>query len=197
MGFWLAWLCAGPSILFGVGAAIMVAVNDLGMNKMGLIYIVFFLAIPAGSFLIFWGGANAMALTAERWINPDDMRGIGKPRAFDIYNHPTHGYKAVKVGFCWPACIFGPLWMLSCRLWEQGGIFFGVLFFFNIANVVFPPSLFVTSPVSIFLAVAIFGLRGNRWRGTNLQSRDYRLVATVPAGSKDEAIVKAKESQSD
>ena len=32
---------------------------------------------------------------------------------FRIYQHPTQGYAAVKVGFSWPALLFNWIWMFS------------------------------------------------------------------------------------
>ena len=157
----------------------------------------FFVIAGVVSGAIVWYGTRIFAHTAERWLNPEDLRRVGKPRGFDVYKHPTRGCKAVKIGFCWPACLLGPLWMLFCGLWEQGGIFLGVFLVFRVMDAAFPPFLILTIPATIFLAIAVFGLRGNRWRGTNLQARGYDLVATVPADSKDRAIVEARKNQAE
>ena len=38
-------------------------------------------------------------------------------KAFAVYQHPTHGFEAVKRGFSWPAFFFGVIWMLIKKLW--------------------------------------------------------------------------------
>lgn len=138
--------------------------------------------------------AKIMARMAGHWLHPENLQAIGKPRAFNVYNHPKHGYKAVKIGFCWPACLIGPLWMLFCRLWEQGCIYIGVWLVFGIMGA-FPPFLLFTFPAMAFLSVVVFGFRGNRWRHANLQARGYEFIAAIPAESKDEAIIQARKTQ--
>ena len=43
-------------------------------------------------------------------------------KTFKVYSHPIQGFKAVKVGFSWPAFFFGDLWMLVKRLWGLAAI---------------------------------------------------------------------------
>lgn len=39
-------------------------------------------------------------------------------KTFNVYKHPTNGFKMIKVGFSWLALFFGLLWMLFKKQWE-------------------------------------------------------------------------------
>ncbi len=45
-------------------------------------------------------------------------------KTFNIYKHKIIGFEAVKVGFSWPAFIFGFYWMLVKKLWAKAGLWF-------------------------------------------------------------------------
>ena len=34
----------------------------------------------------------------------------------------------VREGFCWPAFVFGPFWLLGCRLWLSAALWFAAFF---------------------------------------------------------------------
>jgi hypothetical protein len=52
------------------------------------------------------------------------MLGNGDMKTFHIYAHPVEGLEAVKIGFSWPACLFGSLWMLEKELWGLAALWF-------------------------------------------------------------------------
>ena len=47
-------------------------------------------------------------------------------RTYRIYSHPNRPVPmVVKVGFSWPAIIFGPLWFLFNKMWLTAAIVVG------------------------------------------------------------------------
>ncbi|WP_181919263.1 DUF2628 domain-containing protein [Alkalilimnicola ehrlichii] len=38
-------------------------------------------------------------------------------KTFNMFHHPHHGHKAVKVGFSWPGFFFGIIWAAIKGLW--------------------------------------------------------------------------------
>ena len=47
-------------------------------------------------------------------------------KTFNVFSHPVQGFEAVKVGFSWPAFLFGSLWMLDKGLWRLSGLWFAI-----------------------------------------------------------------------
>jgi hypothetical protein len=43
-------------------------------------------------------------------------------KVYKVYNHPSLGAEAVKVGFSLPAAFFVVFWMLAKKLWTLAGL---------------------------------------------------------------------------
>ena len=82
-------------------------------------------------------------------------------RTFLVYWHPHKGYKAVKIGFSWPAFFFGFIWMLSKSMWMAA--FWTILAWIAILAV----DVSILNEIinfSLGLVVAtVIGFRGNEW----------------------------------
>ena len=118
-------------------------------------------------------------------------------RMFKVYQHPTRGFEAVKVGFSWPACFGGIIWMLVKKLWRFAGLWFALAIVLNLVEAVTDearskPGL--QAIVYLLLAAGYFAwwlvpaVKGNLWRSKNLEKRGYELVNTIQAETPDAAI---------
>ena len=120
-------------------------------------------------------------------------------KTFKVYKHPTQGFEAVKAGFCWPAIFFTLIWMLLSRLWGLAALWFVLYFSLDIVEKITNKSeesalqevLYLILFVGYLALVLIPGFKGNSWREKNLVGRDYVLVNTVEAGTKDAAVAHA------
>ena len=99
---------------------------------------------------------------------------------------------AVKVGFCWPAFVIGPLWFLVNRMWLY---FVLVLLFvvgghFALARTDFAGAL---EALLYLITWLVIGLIANPLLASDLESNGYVLRATVRASSMSRATDKAAE----
>ena len=120
-------------------------------------------------------------------------------KTYAVYEKSENDRVAVKVGFCWPGCIWSLAWLLCARLWERAGFFWGSVLIIQLITV---PMLSDndTGPFGALIqlcagvAIAWFvGSCGNEWRCTNLRARGFKHVVTLEAESKDEALAKLRE----
>ncbi len=123
---------------------------------------------------------------------------------YDVYQHPTEGFSAVKNGFSWPGCFFGIFWVLVKKLWKAAillflalivsKIFFGlflvysdsidIAFISNLAKFVGILGDLIT-PVIIWIYI---GFNGNKWIKSDLINHGYRLIETVESTSPHASI---------
>ena len=125
---------------------------------------------------------------------PHDAAQIGGgSRRYAVYEHATHGHAAVKVGLSWPALLFGPLWMLSKRLygrallWSAGEAMLAVM----IALLEQDRSAYWLSVGLSAAAVAIWAMPGpfgNRWREDDLVRRGYAGLGETHAATPEDAL---------
>ena len=114
-------------------------------------------------------------------------------KTFHIFAHPVAGLEAVKIGFSWPACLFGCLWMLEKELWALAAVWFAgdaVVYLLDTVADYGPESarmLLFSLTMIVSLAIAA-GANANRWREQQLRKRRYEQIATVAAQSAYEAI---------
>lgn len=123
-------------------------------------------------------------------------------RTFNVYKHPTEGFEAVKIGFSWPALIFGVFWMLVSSLWLFAALWFVMLISLRVIEEVLfrqEPSL----PQILFLLVTIVvslilwlvpAFKGNGWRDAKLTKQGYKCVATIQARSSAAATAQAMDA---
>jgi hypothetical protein len=117
-------------------------------------------------------------------------------KTFHIVVHPVEGLEAVKIGFSWPACFFGCLWMLEKGLWGPAALWFGsgaaahVVVALAERGAGSAPSALLSFATTVCLAV-IAGANANRWREQQLRKRRYEHLTTVAAQTPYEAIEQA------
>ena len=124
----------------------------------------------------------------------------GNNKLFNIYEHPTQGIEAVKVGFSWPAFFITVIWMMVHRLWHLAVLWIGLYAIVHVAEG-FVERMEDSTLTFLLLFVVLIawgalclipGLRGNSWREKNLVRRGYSLIQTIRAESGGDAISKAK-----
>jgi hypothetical protein len=123
-------------------------------------------------------------------------------KTYHVFEHPTRGLEAVKVGVSWPGFFFGFVWMLAKKMWGWALLFLAIA----IVRVLFQISITHGQPpasatnlgfalVGLVLGI-IVGAYGNGWRESNLRNRGYVSVATVEAKTPDGALAQyARETQ--
>jgi hypothetical protein len=94
--------------------------------------------------------------------------------------------KATKLGFCYPAFVFGPFWLAAKRLWVAL-----LVYVLGAALVGFLAALGFIAPgalVALEILAAIFiGIEGRHWLGFKLARRGLPLVDIIEARDEDEA----------
>jgi len=116
-------------------------------------------------------------------------------KTFQVYNHPSLGAEAVKVGFSWPAAFFLVIWMLTKKLWIFAGVW---VLAYIVLTMIQDAAVKSGSTVAILLVLAghfalalIPAFKGNEWRIQNLTKRGFAFVASVSANTPDAAIAQA------
>lgn len=79
-------------------------------------------------------------------------------------------------GFCWPALLFGPLWLLAHRLWWQALAYF-------VASVL----LGLISPWAVLGLQLLFGFEAMDLRRWALARQGWTLAGVVAAGDEQAA----------
>lgn len=118
---------------------------------------------------------------------------------YRIYTGLGGASEAVKQGWSWPAFFFGPLWALYKKLWLVGFGFLSLFLAFGImeAYVELEKGAQVADQLRILdslisLAISVtFGLKGNRWRESNLETHRFQRRDSVAAQNPDEALLRA------
>ena len=113
-------------------------------------------------------------------------------KRFQVYKHNELGYESVKIGWCWPAFLFSWIWALIAKLWLPAiiGLIISII---DIAisggSLVYTSVTYSSITSIIYISIAIvFGINGNEWRANSLVKRGYKLIDSVNALSKDDAI---------
>ena len=90
----------------------------------------------------------------------------------------------VKEGFCWPAALLAPLWLLWHRQWLGLVAYLAVALILGVLSAVAGPAAEIV--FNLGLAVLV-GVSANDWRRWRLARQGYRLDEVVAAGSLAEA----------
>jgi hypothetical protein len=105
------------------------------------------------------------------------------PSTYQKLQSPQGEHASVKVGFCWPAFFFGPLWALYHRLWS----IFARLIIVWVSLVVIDEVVVQRSGslpmlsamvVAYFLFFGVCGKFGNGWRVNHLLGRGYTRLGS-------------------
>ena len=113
---------------------------------------------------------------------------------YDIYQHPEHGYRAVRRGFSWSAFLVPSLWAVRRGLgWITLFLVAWSTLMFDIAQLL---SQGVHNPLAqasiLLILVALFGLRsgfhGYRWHANALTEEGFTRRTTLAATSYSHAI---------
>ena len=123
-------------------------------------------------------------------------------KVFTVYKHESKGYEAVKVGFSWPAFIFGAWWMLI------KGFIFVLIFYIAIyvLMAIYYNDLDMNAPYNandffVFIISLILwfypGFYGNSWLHKKFLDKSYLEIKSVSASSKEAAIAIAKNEEID
>ena len=115
-------------------------------------------------------------------------------KVFNVYHHPVlNKYAAVKVGFSWTGFLFSTLWMLWNRMWMTA-LFYLITVLtigFIEETILYGSDLLIISNV-ITIAILIFvGVKGNKWKESNISQRGYKIIGCdIVAKNKEDAISK-------
>lgn len=123
------------------------------------------------------------------------IKGVGadatkRVKTYRVFLHPILGYQAVKVGFSWPGCFFGPFWALVKKLWWTALGLFCVLFLLRAIEIAFENNgssggVMLLAQLAVYIGV---GMKGNAWRVSKLQKRGFELIDIVQAETPEAAI---------
>lgn len=112
-------------------------------------------------------------------------------KQFSIFQHPTHGYEAVKNGWSWPAFLFTWIWAFVKRLFLIGWL---VLLLVMALSSIPAPEVWLVGNLIISIAM---GAKGNELQVKRLRASGYEEVATVAATTPDAAVAAHLASQGD
>ncbi len=90
----------------------------------------------------------------------------------------------VKDGFCWPALLFGPFWMIYRRMWRELVILLAV--YAGIGAVGAAISTQLAGWLDLLVAL-LLGFEGNALARRALARRGYEETAVIAATGRDEA----------
>ncbi len=113
-------------------------------------------------------------------------------RVYKVYRHPVRDYRAVKLGFSWPAFFFDYLWALFKGLWGRFLLLLGLDLLLVVGVMWIAGGAGDGAVVLVIVGELIIafwrGSRGNTWRGTALIHRGFVPVGNVRAGSANLAV---------
>ena len=137
---------------------------------------------------------------------------------FRVYKHPVYGFKAVKLGWSWPAFLFDWIWAFSNKLWFLGsGILAAILVIHFVTAYNIPEDcrygfVFLSRSLNynegcagtyflaaylegVFLIALKFGVGviGNREKQIKVATRGFKPVGDVSANSEDHAVGEVSE----
>ena len=125
---------------------------------------------------------------------------------FKVYQHPTTGYEAVKVGFSWPAFFFSWIWMLVKKLWGFAGLWFVLYLVLSIIEVATDEAgsepglqgiMYLLLAGGYFALALVPGFKGNEWRGNNLRKKGFEMIQKVEAETPEAATASVAKSSNE
>lgn len=95
-----------------------------------------------------------------------------------LYFNPRKGVVSVKLGFCWPAFIFGSLWAMAHHMWVPYALMLlsaeiGIGLLLGIAQASRDPAFIAVASLAGLALALVRGHFGNRWYAASLRRRGY------------------------
>lgn len=112
---------------------------------------------------------------------------IKSTKIFKVYKNPLGKIQFVKVGWSWPAAIFGFFWAFYKQMWQWGIIWLIV----EIITIPFTAGMIIVFPI------VIMGLYSNKKLEENLLSRGYELETEIEARNVELATAEYYKSNRD
>ena len=100
---------------------------------------------------------------------------------------PDADANLVKEGFCWPAFLVAPLWLLFHRLWLALFLVIVAGLLLDLGLVMVGADPVTASAVGVGFSLFI-GFGANDWRRAKLARLGYRMMGIVAAGDHDGAL---------
>jgi len=111
---------------------------------------------------------------------------------YRILSNNAGDFRAVKIGFSWPAFSLNLIWLVANGLWIGAVLVFvlivGGLLLFGAAAQESPGPAGAITVVGELTLLFFLGFRGNDWLAAHLESRGYKLRQTLEAPNFPEAL---------
>jgi len=111
---------------------------------------------------------------------------------YRILSNDEGDFRAVKIGFSWPAFSLNLIWLVANGLWIGAVLVFvlivGGLLLFGAAAQESPGPAGTIAVVGELTLLLFLGFRGNDWLAAHLESRGYTLRETLEAPNFPEAV---------
>ena len=110
-------------------------------------------------------------------------------KKFNIYINKINIQEIIKIGWSWPAFLFGAIWAFSKGLYEVGILF---LTYNIIANIIgyltYSLELVLILNLISIIALIIFGLKGNKWLENKILKKGFEYKITITGNDKEDAL---------
>ena len=101
-----------------------------------------------------------------------------------VYEHPDGRRTIIKMGFCWPAFFFGPLWAWRKGMGGLGFVLLAVGLLLQSMPLLFIESIgeagILVYPLVTVGVLTWIGGQGNGWLRRSAVNRGYKLVSSSP-----------------
>jgi hypothetical protein len=121
---------------------------------------------------------------------------------YRVYEHPLLPKRVVKIGFCWPAIIVGPAYLIYRRLWEVLVVWIVAMVLVRYLDIQFVINCDNCTYIShedqstidnifggaVFVGLVLLGNLTNSFWEKDLINRGYLLTKSLRARSMDDAL---------
>ena len=113
-------------------------------------------------------------------------------KQFKIFQNKTNpiDFKVIKIGFSWPALLFGILWVLYKRMWWIAAaiVLTHILIVFMVSTFVYDKQIVdLTSTIVGWTICTLLGFKGNELYESYI-SKNYKWRDTIPADNTKTAL---------
>jgi hypothetical protein len=110
---------------------------------------------------------------------------------YKVFEQPFGKIEVVKQGWSWPGFFFTVIWALVKRMWVLGCSLFAIFYMVHFFGAVFggetEKMIETLLRIGSIVLSIVFGVNGNAWRESNLQSRGYAKKTIITAANPDGA----------